>query len=900
MIRIAAFVLAVVNADIPIHCKSTDFTEVWNGQPTEYAEWTLHRTKAVPLGQALKHPKTGETIVPSSMHGPEKYCGLGSPNKNPENVAFLESGGIEGLLDGMELESFRYKLTQERVLRGPAPHRQQLVATCVDDACKRLHPTAEGKDHTWTPAFDEGWNLQMSDGHKETGYMSLAEYRCDPSSPGAECGKIGQGEKATGAVPEGYSSICGRTLVGWYDTVLDSGEIGRGCFYAMKDDFASRETRHSAVIADTTVKVNDPHASFLEMHTVYRADDFEKKEHSNTDSLNFQLMTYQDFMSHHNHAEETHHKYHVQHRSGTVRRYHSKTTLSLKDACDANNEIYADLNDKYPKVFDWANHFGGQWRNPVADQGACGSCYGVAMLSSLESRANLHLFNALKAAGVPEAEWPTKAPVKLSVQAHMSCNHFDQGCQGGYPFNSAKWVALNGVPTERLVPSANSTHGQVGQCQSNWFSNDKEVLYAQRSNGKDGQGAPQYVSGSYGSTCSQHNIMHNVMTNGPIMAALEVTPEFSRGQGIVGESFLQMGRGAFNNGPQVPSNHHTTLTTEGAALLEARYAIKHPDSSPQTKGCPQKLADPKTLGETPGQFSSWADVVSDKFDSIMVASKDQEGWYTMHDQNTFFLNTKKMPSDMNPYLATREKIAEAYSTDPDCVHLEIASVADDGGEYTNHAIIIRGWGEEKVHDHSSFAEGSVEARTHTRPYWIVQNSWGEGYGNGGTSFVARSVDYAGLEHQGVDVRVDGEKGMMKAMLDQYKKKYPHIKYVDLVPGKEEAPRMDYESLSEGYDGNAVPLPFSAVEKQAVDANAKPEPQNYGDKLKSDYRKMAEEEQQVLAGLFPMSAFVEQSGVEEGSVVKSLGNPLLARAKYMANVEAYSTGASGNLPSPVIT
>ena len=39
----------------------------------------------------------------------------------------------------------------------------------------------------------------------------------------------------------------------------------------------------------------------------------------------------------------------------------------------------------------------------------------------------------------------------------------------------------------------------------------------------------------------------------------------------------------------------------------------------------------------------------------------------MHDQNTFFLNTKKMPSDMNPYLATREKIAEAYSTDPDCV-----------------------------------------------------------------------------------------------------------------------------------------------------------------------------------------------------------------------------------------
>ena len=105
---------------------------------------------------------------------------------------------------------------------------------------------------------------------------------------------------------------------------------------------------------------------------------------------------------------------------------------------------------------------------------------------------------------------------------------------------------------------------------------------------------------------------------------------------------------------------------------------------------------------------------------------DTQGWHMNHDQNTFFLNTKKMPSTMNPYLASRSAIARAYGTDDDCVHLEIASVADDGGEYTNHAIIIRGWGEEQVHDHSSFAEGSVEARTHTRPYWIVQNSWGEG------------------------------------------------------------------------------------------------------------------------------------------------------------------------------
>jgi C1A family cysteine protease len=617
--------------------------------------------------------------------------------------------------------------------------------------------------------------------------MMLAEYRCDAGN--TECGKLGAGEKDDGQTT-GYSSICGRSLVGWFNRPLEDGRMGRGCFFAQKEDEASATERHSVLMVDRN------QSALLEMHTVYRKTDFDttEKVKAFSGNLNWMADTYSTFLQHHKEADRS--KMKAQKRSGTVR-FHSQRNLNLHDACDASNEIYSDLMKKMPKTFNWASHFDSKWSSPVVDQGACGSCYGVAMLESLQSRANLHFFNALKEGGVPEDKWPGEAPVSLSVQAHLACNMFDQACQGGYPYNSAKWVSLNGVPTERCSPSVNSTHGEVNECPASCFTDQSQVLYA-----RDNYG---YVVGAYGSGCGEVHMMNSLLEQGPLMAAIEVTPEFSRGRGIVGESFLQTGRDHLQAG--VPKAHHQHIPTQGANIIEAKFAIKAAESSSDTTHCPvsnQKL-DKARLRE--------------ELDNL-ARSMDRDGSvFSVKDDSTFFIDTSKVPDDVqgedtNVWSVTRETLAKTFSTSNDCVHLEMAPLVDDGWEHTNHAILITGFGQEVVHDHVSFAETGDHTAKHTHTYWIVRNSWGPGYGDDGHSYVARSKNYGGLEHQGVDIQARFDVGMMASLLEPYQKyvqegkelkyrAFPHS-----VNAKDELP-MPSDFLSEmGFgSGGVIPLPL---------------------------------------------------------------------------------------------
>jgi len=783
--RLFLLAAALVRADLPIHCEHEDFVGMADG--SDPATWTLTMTPAVPLGEAL-HTRSGHKIVPEDFHSNHKYCGLGAPNSNSENIAFMSNGGMQSLIQDVDdTQTFKYKLLDRRLQQGPAPHRQSLVAECADEACHKLHQPAEGHAHTWTPTYDEGLELKMMHGGQRVGYMMLAEYRCDAGN--AECGKLGAGEKDDGQTT-GYSSICGRSLVGWFNRPLEDGRMGRGCFFAQKEDEASAKQRHSVLMVDRN------QSSLLEMHTVYRKTDFDtiEKVKAFSGNLNFVAEDYNTFLQHHENADRS--KMQAQKRSGTVR-FHSKTNLNLHDACDASNEIYSDLMQKMPKTFNWASHYDGKWRTPVVDQGACGSCYGVAMLESLQSRANLHFFNALKEGGVPEEKWPGEAPVSLSVQSHLSCNMFDQACQGGYPYNSAKWVSLNGVATESCSPSMNSTHGEVNQCPSNCFRDQSQVLY-----GRDNYG---YVVGAYGSGCGEVHMMNSIVEQGPLMAAIEVTPEFSRGRGIVGESFLQTGRDReFHN---TPSSHNQHIPRKGANIIEAKFAIKHPESSAATANCPasnQKL-DQDKLRQQLGELARSMD--------------RDEGVFSVKDDSTFFIDTSQVPDtvqgeDTSMWSVTRETLANMFSTSNDCVHLEMAPLVDDGWEHTNHAILVTGFGEELVHDHVSFAETGDHTAKHRHTYWIVQNSWGPGYGDGGFSYVARSKNYGGLEHQGVDIQARFDVGMMASLLEPYQKYVPEGKelkyraFPHSLQAKDDPPApADFMSDMGFGAGGVVPLPL---------------------------------------------------------------------------------------------
>lgn len=62
-------------------------------------------------------------------------------------------------------------------------------------------------------------------------------------------------------------------------------------------------------------------------------------------------------------------------------------------------------------------------------------------------------------------------------------------------------------------------------------------------------------------------------------------------------------------------------------------------------------------------------------------------------------------------------------------------------EYTNHAVVGVGWGEEYVNDNLV-------------KYWILKNSWGDTWGDKGYFKMNRGVDMASIEAQGVFLTPD--------------------------------------------------------------------------------------------------------------------------------------------------
>jgi cathepsin C len=73
--------------------------------------------------------------------------------------------------------------------------------------------------------------------------------------------------------------------------------------------------------------------------------------------------------------------------------------------------------DDLPRCHDWRNYNNSNFDNGITHQGDCGSCYVLSALSALESRIKIK----------------TNLTVKLSKSGTLSCDLYNQGCNGGYP-----------------------------------------------------------------------------------------------------------------------------------------------------------------------------------------------------------------------------------------------------------------------------------------------------------------------------------------------------------------------------------------------------------------------------------------------------------------------------------
>lgn len=93
-------------------------------------------------------------------------------------------------------------------------------------------------------------------------------------------------------------------------------------------------------------------------------------------------------------------------------------------APEASVEVKMDSDFTAPDSMDWRSRM-----NPVKDQAQCGSCWAFCTIAVLEARANMDNGKLMD----------------LSEQDLVDCDTTDNGCNGGHPSKSFKFVQEKGI-----------------------------------------------------------------------------------------------------------------------------------------------------------------------------------------------------------------------------------------------------------------------------------------------------------------------------------------------------------------------------------------------------------------------------------------------------------------------
>jgi C1A family cysteine protease len=162
-----------------------------------------------------------------------------------------------------------------------------------------------------------------------------------------------------------------------------------------------------------------------------------------------------------------------------------------------NNSTFStsSRNGAIPTNFDWRNVSGVNYDSPIRKQGECGSCYAIAAISVVESRIRIKTNNSRK-------------PI-LSVASAIACSRYNQGCEGGYPYLVGKYGREHGFVNE----ACQKYNEDDAVCKKECF---KSEVYKISDYG--------YVGDYYGG-CSEEAMMREIFNNGPIVVAINASPE---------------------------------------------------------------------------------------------------------------------------------------------------------------------------------------------------------------------------------------------------------------------------------------------------------------------------------------------------------------------------------------
>jgi cathepsin C len=684
----------LVVADIPVHCLRGDIS----------GKWKLHLGEPVSPGH-----KSAEVPDFSSGGIAENFCFSGHPNRNEDNI-HLDLGRNVQNPSIVELE-----LTLDVAVN--PDHTEHMVA--------KTNYLANGANHLWTTAYDEGWEVRVRSQDAQANFFALSHYTC--AEDNLSCGQNGVGENAHGQT-KGYKSQCGKVLVGWY-TVTSSSGTSKGCFFGEKEH--EPEKVHSFVMEE--MKEQGPE-EMTRVRTAYHHSDF-------ADDGQFVFPSVLQLHE----AGDIQRGFTTINRPGGIKMANRQgaAMMRVRDECEGNDisehPFISQMEAAHP-TWDWREYAQSEWDTDIQDQGSCGSCYAIAAIYVLQARTNILLHKRAKQAGKP---FP--GPIDLSAHSVLACSYYNQGCEGGYPYLVGKHAVEFGVPQESCQPYGSAGMGRVEQCNAECFRSEESVVFAKDYN---------YVGGFYG-VCGEARLMQSLYEHGPVVVAIEVpTPFQSAGADkLVGDSYLAGGsylkrkqnlrlaavgqRGEIHLSeaePHFPAEHSREDPSPNSKYLEVRWHLKAHGA----------------------KCESYRRLTNEQL-SAALSDALPAGSYRPGETQRFSIDTDQYPMNAEgPYEASRSALAKALNVDESCVVLQMADGTTNGWEYTNHAVVVVGWGQKSV-------QTSDGEEIHK--YWIVRNSWGSLFGDRGYAYVARGINYAGIESQAVHLIPDETRGYIKAALD---------------------------------------------------------------------------------------------------------------------------------------
>jgi len=187
-----------------------------------------------------------------------------------------------------------------------------------------------------------------------------------------------------------------------------------------------------------------------------------------------------------------------------------------------------DDADKYaglPESWDWRNVDGVNYVSPIRNQQHCGSCFTFASLATIEARIRVATKN--------------QAKTIVSPQHALSCNIYAQGCNGGFPYQVAKFGADFELVDEACFPYQSET----GKCSDTCSSPSARIRLSK----------PRFVGGYFGA-CNEPAMMRELVATGPL------TVGFLCGPGV-----MAYRSGIFTLGPLASDQDLSTQATRLAA-----------------------------------------------------------------------------------------------------------------------------------------------------------------------------------------------------------------------------------------------------------------------------------------------------------------------------------------------